>query len=337
MAEPERVRTIADLARLAGVSQGTVSRALAGSPRISQATRARIKALAQAHNFRLNVMARNLRSGRAGAVGVLMPVSQGSRRQMSDPFFMSLIALLADALAARGYDLLLSRADGGDPDWLDALASSGRVDGVILIGQADQWQVIDRVAARYLPLVAWGAQLPGQAHCTVGTDNRRGGALAARHLFDRGARGFAFFGDPVNPEVAQRLEGVRDELAAGGLSTDIPVIRAGFSAQTAHEEISRWLDAGNPLPDAIVAASDVLALSAVRALAERGHRVPADVRVTGYDDLLFASQTMPPLTTVRQDLASGADHLVDLLLRRIGGEAAPSVVIEPTLVVRGSS
>ncbi len=337
MADAQRIRTIADLARLAGVSQGTVSRALAGSTRISEATRTRIRALADAHNFRLNVLARNLRSGRAGAVGVLMPVAGGSRRQISDPFVMSLIGLLADALAARGHDLLLSRADGSDPDWLDTLVSSGRVDGVILIGQADQWQVIDRIAAGYLPLVAWGAQLAGQTHCTVGTDNRRGGAMAARHLFDRGARSFAFVGDPVNPEVAQRLEGTRDELAAGGLSTDIPVIRAGFSATTAHEAISRWLDAGNPLPDAIVAASDVLALSAVRALAERGHAVPDDVRVTGYDDLLFASQTMPPLTTVRQDLASGAQHLVDLLFRRMAGEAAPSVVIEPELIVRGSS
>jgi DNA-binding LacI/PurR family transcriptional regulator len=208
---------------------------------------------------------------------------------------------------------------------------------VILIGQSDQSAVIDEVAERYLPLVAWGANLPGQVHCSVGTENRRGGELAVRHLIERGARQFAFFGDPVAPEIALRLEGVRMALSAAGMGDALTILPAHLTAETAHPAISAWLDEAEDIPDGIIAASDVIALSALRALVEHGYSVPGDVRVIGYDDLPLANQTIPPLTTIRQDLIAGAAHLVDLLFRRIGGEKTESVVIEPQLVVRGSS
>jgi DNA-binding LacI/PurR family transcriptional regulator len=337
MAEQDRVRNITDLAALAGVSPGTVSRALADSPLIAKKTRDRIQALAQEHDFRLNIMARNLRIKRAGAIGVLIPLGHETAQHISDPFFMSLIGHLADALTDRGHDLLLSRVLPSNPGWLNDVVGSGRVDGVILIGQSDQSEVIDRVAGRYLPLVAWGANLPGQVHCSVGTDNRKGGALATRHLIDGGAKTFAFFGDPVAPEIAERLAGTQSELASAGLADALMVVPAHLTAETAHPAIAEWLDSVTFVPDGIIAASDVIALSALRALAERGYSVPGDVRVIGYDDLPLANQTNPPLTTIKQDLVAGAAHLVDLLFRRIGGERTDSVVIEPQLVVRGSS
>jgi DNA-binding LacI/PurR family transcriptional regulator len=268
---------------------------------------------------------------------VLIPLGHETAQHISDPFFMSLLGHLADALTERGHDLLLSRVLPANPGWLNDVVASGRVDGVILIGQSDQSEVIDRVAARFLPLVAWGANLPDQVHCSVGTDNRKGGALAARHLIERGARSFAFFGDPVAPEIAERLAGTQAELAGAGLADALMIVPAHLTAETAHPAILDWLDSVATVPDGIIAASDVIALSALRALAERGYSVPGDVRVIGYDDLPLANQTMPPLTTIRQDLVAGAAHLVDLLFRRIGGERTDSVVIEPQLVVRGSS
>lgn len=331
------IRNMADLARLAGVSAGTVSRALAGSPLLAPATRDRIQALAREHGFRPNVMARNLRTRRTGAIGVLIPLGHETARHISDPFFMAMLGHLADALTERGHDLLLSRVIPTHPDWLAEIVDSGRVDGVILIGQSDQSAVIDQVAERYRPLVAWGARVAGQVHCSVGTDNRKGGALAARHLIERGARSFAFFGDPVAPEIAQRLEGTRMALAEAGLGDALSLLPAHLTAETAHPAIVDWLRGQQTVPDGIIAASDVVALSALRALSEEGHGVPADVRVIGYDDLPLANQTLPPLTTVRQDLVAGAAHLVDLLFRRIAGEATSSVVLEPQLVVRGSS
>lgn len=337
MDEQGRVRNITDLARLAGVSPGTVSRALADSQLIAKKTRERIQALAREHDFRPNVMARNLRIKRAGAIGVLIPLGHETGQHISDPFFMTLLGQLADALTERGHDLLLSRVIPTDPDWLSRVADSGRVDGLILIGQSDQSAVIDRLAERYLPMVAWGANLPGQVHCSVGSDNRKGGELATRHLIERGCRNFAFFGDPIAPEIAERLEGCRAALAVAGLSEALTVLPAHLTAETAHPAISKWLDETKAIPDGIIAASDVIAMSALRALSEHGVSVPNQVHVVGYDDLAFANQTVPPLSTIKQDLSAGAAHLVDLLFRRISGEKTESVVLEPTLVVRQSS
>lgn len=337
MSDQHRVRNITELAQLAGVSPGTVSRALADSKLIARKTRERIQALAREHDFRPNVMARNLRIRRAGAIGVLIPLGHETGQHISDPFFMTLLGHLADALTERGHDLLLSRVIPADPDWLVRVVDSGRVDGVILIGQSDQSAVIDSVAERYLPLVAWGAHLERQVHCSVGSHNRHGGALAARHLIAQGARSFAFFGDPVAPEIAERLAGVRSELATAGLGDALQILPAHLTAETAHPAIAAWLTEVRTMPDGIIAASDVIALSALRALAEQGHAVPDQVRVIGYDDLPLANQTMPPLTTIRQDLVAGAAHLVDLLFRRIAGERTASVVLEPQLIVRGSS
>lgn len=337
MDEQARVRNITDLARLAGVSPGTVSRALADSQLIAKKTRERIQALAREHDFRPNVMARNLRIKRTGAIGVLIPLGHETGQHISDPFFMTLLGQLADALTERGHDLLLSRVIPTDPDWLSRVADSGRVDGLILIGQSDQSAVIDRLAQRYLPMVAWGANLPGQVHCSVGSDNRKGGELATRHLIERGCRNFAFFGDPIAPEIAERLEGCRAALAVAGLSEALTVLPAHLTAETAHPAISKWLDETKAIPDGIIAASDVIAMSALRALSEHGVSVPHQVHVVGYDDLAFANQTVPPLSTIKQDLSAGAAHLVDLLFRRISGEKTESVVLEPTLVVRQSS
>lgn len=337
MTEQGRIRNITDIARLAGVSPGTVSRALADSQLISKKTRERIQAIAREHDFRPNVMARNLRIKRAGAIGVLIPLGHETGQHISDPFFMTLLGQLADALTERGYDLLLSRVIPADPHWLSRVAESGRVDGVILIGQSDQSAVIDRLAERYLPMVAWGANLPGQVHCSVGSDNRKGGELATHHLIERGCRNFAFFGDPIAPEIAERLEGCRAALAEAGMGDALTVLPAHLTAETAHPTISKWLDATKTIPDGIIAASDVIAMSALRALFEHGVSVPGNVRVVGYDDLTFANQTVPPLSTIRQDLSAGAVHLVDLLFRRIAGEKTASVVLEPTLVVRQSS
>ncbi|HWU01442.1 MAG TPA: LacI family DNA-binding transcriptional regulator, partial [Novosphingobium sp.] len=127
-----RIRNIKELAELAGVSTGTVSRALAGSELISLKTRERIQALAEEHGFRPNVMARNLRIQRTGAIGVLIPLGHETGQHISDPFFITMLGLLADALTERGYDLLLTRVIPADAAWLERYVDSGRVDGVLV-------------------------------------------------------------------------------------------------------------------------------------------------------------------------------------------------------------
>ncbi len=332
-----KIRNIKELAELAGVSTGTVSRALAGSELISAKTRARIKALADEHGFRPNAMARNLRIQRTGAIGVLIPLGHETGQHISDPFFITMLGLLADALTERGYDLVLSRVIPADDAWLERFVDSGRVDGLIVIGQSDQSATLDAVAKRYHPLVVWGGHVDGQVHCSVGSDNRKGGDLATSHLIEHGCRRIAFFGDPTALEIRQRLDGCRDAMARAGQMDGLTVLPAHLVAEIAHPDIAKFLGSVSERPQGIVAASDVIAMSSLRALSEYGLAVPGDVKVIGYDGLAICEQTVPRLSTISQDLTMGAYHLVDMLLRRIAGEDTASVVMEPQLITRMSS
>lgn len=231
----------------------------------------------------------------------------------------------------------MSRVIPTKGDWLDRIVDSGRIDGVIVIGQSDQTDSLDRVAARYRPLVVWGGHSEGQVHCSVGSDNRLGGLLATQHLIERGCRRIAFFGDPRAREIGQRLAGCRDAMAKAELSDALTVFPAYLAAEDEQPDIARFLSGKGERPQGIIAASDVIAMSVLQALVERRIAVPGEVRVVGYDDLAIAQQTVPRLTTVRQNIADGAGHLVDLLLRRISGEDTEAVVMPPELIVRGSS
>jgi DNA-binding LacI/PurR family transcriptional regulator len=248
-----------------------------------------------------------------------------------------MLGLLADALTERGYDLVLSRVIPKDDDWLDRFTDSGRVDGIIVIGQSDQAKTLDRVAERYRPLVVWGGHVKGQVHCSVGSDNVAGGDMAASHLIERGCKRIVFFGDPTALELAHRLEGCRAALSRSGLGNNLTVFRAHLAAGTDDADIAEFLADAKQRPDGIVAASDVIAMSALRALSELGIAVPADIKVIGYDGLAIGEHTVPRLSTVKQDLTTGAHNLVDLLLRRIAGEDTASVIMPPELIVRMST
>ena len=329
------VSTLAELAALAGVSISTVSRSLSGSPMIKVATRERIEALAREHGFRINEAARNLRLKRTGAIGVVLPLGHETNQHLSDPFFMSLLGPLADALAERRHDMLLSRVIPSDERWLDDIVDSGRVDGVIVIGQSDQIDVIEQVARRYAPIVVWGAQVPGHQQVTVGSDNVLGGRRAAEHLLRQGRSRLSFFGNTDVPEFAARYRGFCDAVAAAGQvhGDSLPV---HLTTEASYAAIAEFLR-GHPSPDGIVAASDVIAMSAIQVLGERGVRVPQDVGVVGYDDVLVARYATPALTTVRQDVERGASLLVDLLFDRIEGRDVASVSMQPELVLRASA
>jgi DNA-binding LacI/PurR family transcriptional regulator len=329
-------QNIQELARIAGVSSGTVSRALAGTGNLSAQTRDRIRALADELGFRPSSTARNLRTGRTGAIGVVVPLGHERTQHISDPFFMSLLGHIADNLVERGYDLLLTRVVPKDPAWLDVIVDSGRVDGVIVVGQSDQADVLDKVARRYDPLVVWGAKLENHHYSTVGSDNQLGGRLGTEHLLARGCRKLAFFGDPRVPEVEQRLQGFREAIKAAHPGPVGALVPVHFVPELALPAISEFLGIAEGV-DGIFAASDTIAMMTIQALAERGRSVPEDVKVIGFDDLDIARHTLPPLSSVRQDLARGATALVDSLLRRLAGEPAGALTLEPVVVERSST
>jgi DNA-binding LacI/PurR family transcriptional regulator len=333
----KKIRTIYDLAELAGVSAATVSRSLAGKGMVSADTAERIRQLAQTHGFRPSAFARNLRIKRRGAIGVVIPLGHERAQHISDPFFMTMIGCLADELTERDFELVLSRVIPNRDDWLEAMIESDRVDGFIIIGQSDQSAILDAAAQHYLPMVAWGAFSQGQAHCSVGTDNFLGGRLATLHLLSRGCRRVAFFGNPSAIEIRQRLEGSRAAIADQNGSAELIEIPTHLATELSSAEIAQFLAETEQVPDGIFAASDVIALSALQALARRGIQVPRDVKVIGFDDLPIARSSMPALTTIRQDITMGAGHLVDCLLKRIDGKQTGSVVLNPELIVRESS
>ncbi len=327
------VRTIIDLARLAGVSPGTVSRALAGKSLVNAKTRERIQALAREHGFQLNQMASKLRRQKTGVIGIAIPLGHDSRQQISDTFFMTLLGYLADELTEQGYDLMLRRViPDRNEDWLDQFIGSGMIDGLIVIGQSDQFDRIEDVADGYLPMVVWGNHAEGQRHCVVGTDNRLGGRLAAERLVAAGASRIAFLGDVGAIEFAARFAGARD--VATRYAIPITHFTAHLSPDRMAAEIEAQLDPILAAADGVFAATDNLAIALLREFKKRNVAVPAAVRLVGFDDLPMASQTSPQLTTIHQDIAGGAKGLVDLLLRRMRGEETESLILPPRLVLR---
>jgi DNA-binding LacI/PurR family transcriptional regulator len=162
-----------------------------------------------------------------------------------------------------------------------------------------------------------------------------GGKLAAEHLLAQGRKRLAFFGNVEVPAFAARFAGFSQALAAAGhgAGTLLPL---HLTSESSYGAIEAYLGK-NPPPDGIVAASDVIAMSALRALAVHGKRVPQDVGVIGYDDVMVASHTTPPLTTIRQDVARGAEMMIQMLFSRMEGGEVASVSMMPELILRGSA
>jgi DNA-binding LacI/PurR family transcriptional regulator len=327
---------MADIARMAGVSVSTVSRALAGSTLVPQAKREEILALAQAQGYVINEQARNLRLKKTRTIGVVIPLGHEVGQLISDPFFIELLGRLADEITARDYNVLLTKVARPAPGWQDRLIQSQKADGLIVIGQSDQHEALNAVARTYLPLVVWGAHLPSQLYCSVGSDNIGGARLAVEHLVQKGRRRIAFLGVPSLPEVGLRYDGYRRALAAAGIAEDPALLApAHFTVDTAYDTVRGLIDSKVPF-DAIFAVSDVIAIAAIKALNAAGLRVPDDVAVVGFDDITIAAYVNPPLTSVRQDLARGAKVMIDLLFRRMEGENTPSATMPAELVVRKS-
>ena len=335
-AEAKRLQ-MADIARLAGVSVSTVSRALNGSTLVNAATRERVAELARSLNYSINLSAQNLRLKKNQTIAVVVPFDAQSRQHISDPFFLSIVGSIADALTDRGYDMLLSRVDAERLDSASALYDAGKAIGIVVIGQWRHHDQLNELAARRVPLVVWGGQLPQQLYCSVGGDNLAGGLLATRHLIERGRRHIAFVGDAALPEVMLRQQGHHQALAAAGIARnpqlDLPV---PFEISAARSALDALFASGTVV-DGIVACSDLLALQAVQAAQAAGREVPRDLAVVGYDDMPVAAYSSPPLTTVHQPVALAGVEIVDALLGLLAGERAAPRTLPVHLVLRGSA
>ena len=326
--------TMADIARIAGVHTSTVSRALAGSSLVEASVREKILKIARSRGYKVNWTARSLRLQRTQTISVVIPLGHEVLQPLSDPFFVQMLGLLADEITQRGYGLFLQKVVPPMEGWLADLVASKRSDGVIVIGQSTEHAELESVAAGYKPLVVWGGMIGQKSYCTVGSDNVGGTRLAAEHLLQLGRRKIVFLGDTGAPEVKLRYQGYTEALKRGPRGTAKPrQISTHMTAVKAYEAVSEFIAKGGEF-DGVIAATDVIAISAIRAIVAAGLVVPNDISVVGYDDISLAAHTNPPLTTVRQDIEKGTKHLIDLLFRRLEGEDTESIMMSPELIIR---
>lgn len=335
LARGRRRTQMTDIARMAGVSTSTVSRALSGSPLIPEATRNRIAELAKSLNYRVNVGAANLRKRGVQTIGVV--ILGDTMQTISDPFLLSILGSVADTLDERGMSLLLTRLKLDRQHVLADLVESGQVGGLIVIGQLTLHERLNALTRDGFPMVVWGAPLPDALYPVVGGDNAMGGYLATQHLIAQGSRRIAFFGDYSHPEAGLRYQGYQRALREAGIEQDPRLLQPFlFGDARIREVIDRWLDLQLPF-DAIFASSDVTAISLMGALTERGVAVPQQVRLAGYDDIALAEHVHPPLTTIRQPTGQAGRALVDLLFEALAGQPRRNIVLPAELIVREST
>ena len=330
-----------DIAYQAGVSQATVSRALRGSPLVSAETRRRIQAIAKELNYKVDKNASNLRRQHSVTLALLLFEDPTSDDSLINPFFMSMLGSITRACARQGYDLLVSFQQLSD-DWHADYQDSHKADGLILLGYGDYLIArpkFERLVQQGTHFVRWGAVAEGQAEISIGCDNVQGGRAITEHLLERGRRRIAFIGTaaPGCPEFFDRYRGHCEALSAAGIALR-PEAQADASDSTelvGQQALEELLARGEQF-DAVFAASDLMAIGAMRALDEAGLKVPRDVAVVGFDDIPIASVANPPLTTVAQDTKRAGELLVETLLHLIKGEPASSVMLPARVVVRRS-
>lgn len=337
----QRKSTSFDIAQAAGVSQPTVSRALRGSPTVSPATRQRIEAIAKQLNYTVDRSASNLRSGKTRTIALLLFRDPTPDETEVNPFFLGMLGAMMGACADHGYDLLVSFQNFSS-DWHTDYEDSHRADGLILLGYgdyADYRARLDHLVAQGTHFIRWGSVRHDQPGLTVGCDNVAGGAEATRHLIAQGRRRIAFLGDATDhyPEFYDRHRGYLAALTEHGLHADPQLQVDAITTEEDGTRAAKALLARGVAFDAIVAASDLIALSAMRVLAGAGRIVPDDVAIVGFDDIPAASLANPPLTTVAQDTVLGGRRLVEMLLARIDDRPVTSIVLPTQLVVRRSS
>ncbi|MES1158673.1 MAG: LacI family DNA-binding transcriptional regulator [Terricaulis silvestris] len=329
--------TLEDLAKLAGVSISTASRALNDSPAVNKRTKQTIWKLAREldYPFRHYMPAGPI--GAEGTIAIIVPRPQGREIHFSDPFFLELFAGVGEAARERGCDFLVSHIAPTKFDDISEAMNTSRADGMIFLGQSSLHAAFNRLAQTEARFVVWGAQLPDQIYCSIGSDNVLGGRRATSHLTRLGRRRIVFLGDTEGaPEAAQRLRGYYDALEQAGIKADPDLIApAHFEAESAEASIGSLIHRGIAF-DAVFAASDLIAMGAVRALKEAGRSIPGDVSVVGYDDLPFSRFASPALSTISQDTAKAGRLLVSKLLDAGGEKARRSERIPTELIIRES-
>lgn len=324
------------IAKLSGVSRSTVSRVINDDPNVRPATRDRVLEVVRRLNFQPNAAARGLAIGRTGVLGLVIPM--GVPALFTDPYFPQLIQGVSSASAALDHSVMLWLAE---PEYerrtVRQVLYSGLIDGVIVASVLVDDALVQSLIEGHMPFMLVGRH-PIQPNVSyVDVDNTKSASEIVAHLLRLGRHRVATIAGPQNMIAGvDRLDGYLSALRARGLAADPSLIVEGdFSEAGGYAATQRLLPRQ---PDAIFAASDALAVGALRALRDAGRRVPQEVAVAGFDDMPFAAHTDPPLTTIRQPIARtgavAAQTLIDLIRHP---SSPPRRIVLPTeLVIRAS-
>jgi len=325
--------SIVDIAKAAGVSPSTVSRALQDHPRISPARCAEIQALAQQMGYRPSQVARSLVTGQTRALGFVVT-------DVTDPFVAEVLKGAEAACRGEGYSLLFAMSNRNPDQEIEAahLLLDRQVDGLIVISS----RAGDRYAAllqeRSLPLVLVNNELQHRHAYSVRMDNQGGARLAVGHLWELGHRRIAFVAGPAGGRSSsERLAGYRAGMATRGLMIDEAWIVAGGGLL---EDGARALAALMHLPQpptAVLCYNDMAAIGLLAAAQAAGVHIPDDLSIVGYDNIPFSAFTTPALTTVDQPKQTLGRLAVQTCLAALGDGASNDRLVEGSLVIRSSA
>lgn len=337
-----------DIAHMAGVSQSTVSRALSDSPLVNPITREKIKQIAKDLNYKVDKNASNLRKQQSKTLALLLFEDPTTDDSSINPFFISMLGSITRATAEAGYDLLVSFQNLND-DWHAVYEDSNKADGLILLGYGsytDYEYKLSQLEEQETRFLRWGAPDKKHPGISIGSDNFQGGKLITEHLLKLGRRHFAFIGEANEsaPELKARYLGCVKAISNFMLDNNkeqtsmlcqVNAISTETDGYKAAIEILNSLDDVKQL-DAIVCASDMMAIGAIKAVNEFGLKVPDDIAIVGYDNILVSGFSTPPLTTVQQNTQLAGQLLVTNLLKLIHNETVDDILMQPELIIRHS-
>jgi LacI family transcriptional regulator len=338
MTDRPHAPTIRDVARHAGVSTATVSRALSGLSTVRPSTRETVVAAATTLGYRPSGIARSLKLRSTRTLGLLVT-------DIANPYFPEIVRAVEDAALERGHTLLLctgAEDPGREAMYLELLAER-RVDGIIIASSGLQERHREWLSHARVPVVLVNCTSAGPTLPAILSDNQEGGRLAAEHLLGLGHRHLGHVSAPRRYAAAgERLAGIKQAIAAFP-GAELAVIDADSRVDGAEAATHKLLD-NHPETTGILCYNDLSAIGALRALRARGLQVPGDISVVGYDDIAAAGWVDPPLTTVTQQTATMGRWAVERLVERIGhpgddGAEGSAVVVRlpVALHVRASS
>ncbi len=329
--------TINEIAKMAGVSKSTVSRALNGTGYISDEKKSKIFELVKIHNYVPDSKAVNLSKGKAMTVGLVLPSAAG-------PFYGEVVRGLEEVLSANKYFTMLMTFDNTSVEEVRkryiSMIGSKRVDGMIIFDPEVNAEMVEKVMSFKIPVVYLGESIQGMDVDTILIDNFDGAYMMTEHLVKiHNYKRIAFITGPANSfDGAERLRGFKHALEMNGLSFDPTLVfRGDFTKESGKNAAEVCLKSG---ANAIFASNDEMALGVIEELQRKGIKVGKDMAVVGFDDAFWSRYIFPPLTTVHQPMHSIGKMAAKTILEKIESndvvKTPMKIVLNTRLIVRNS-